>query len=1344
MKYFFHLVRSLIISAILVLLLIDKAFAYTLSDDFSVDSRAQYLVTPTWVQGGNPQFLYDAGGQRLQVITGDNVGLQFEKALPTASDSGVLGLDFLPTKKYPYGGELHVRLRQDANNYYEIISTDGYGPGRVDKVVNGQAVDSAAFATGYNQNISYHLSVNFTPGEVRVEAFGQVITLTGNSAGILVGTIEVELRQQSAYFDNISFTNEVGPVAPTAEAGSNQTVIEGQSVTLDGSGSFDPDGAIVSYLWEQTTGTSVSFNATAVKPSFTAPPSSGTSETLGFTLTVTDDSGAMASDTVTVTVQPQGAAYAFSDDFSVDSRAQYLVTPTWVQGGNPQFLYDAGGQRLQVVTGDNVGLQFEKALPTASDSGVLGLDFLPTKKYPNGGELHVRLRQDANNYYEIISTDGYGPGRVDKVVNGQAVDSAAFATGYNQNISYHLSVGFTPESVRVEAFGQVITLTGNSAGILVGTIEVELRQQSAYFDNISFTNEVGPVAPTAEAGSNQTVIEGQSVTLDGSGSFDPDGAIVSYLWEQTTGTSVSFNATAVKPSFTAPPSSGTSETLGFTLTVTDDSGAMASDTVTVTVQPQGAAYAFSDDFSVDSRAQYLVTPTWVQGGNPQFLYDAGGQRLQVVTGDNVGLQFEKALPTASDSGVLGLDFLPTKKYPNGGELHVRLRQDANNYYEIISTDGYGPGRVDKVVNGQAVDSAAFATGYNQNISYHLSVSFTPGEVRVEAFGQVITLTGNSAGILVGTIEVELRQQSAYFDNISFTNEVGPVAPTAEAGSNQTVIEGQSVTLDGSGSFDPDGAIVSYLWEQTTGTSVSFNATAVKPSFTAPPSSGTSETLGFTLTVTDDSGAMASDTVTVTVQPQGAAYAFSDDFSVDSRAQYLVTPTWVQGGNPQFLYDAGGQRLQVVTGDNVGLQFEKALPTASDSGVLGLDFLPTKKYPNGGELHVRLRQDANNYYEIISTDGYGPGRVDKVVNGQAVDSAAFATGYNQNISYHLSVGFTPESVRVEAFGQVITLTGNSAGILVGTIEVELRQQTAYFDNISFTSPYNAYPIARFQSQLQSGQPPFTVIFDASKSIDPDGAIMQYLWDFGDGLNTEGMIATHSYASGGSYTVTLTVRDDNSNLDSKVMNIWNDSDRYVAIGDSISWGSADDIFADGIGFEPILAALLNSETGYENIVANEGVRGDTSADGLNLLPSILVNYPDSRYFLILFGSNDAFIPVPSGWNLMPGDPGYAGTFKDNMQRMITAIEQSGKIPYLAKIPFSNGSFAFLTTFTAEYNSVVDELAVSNGIDVVPPNLYCLFESYPNQLSDGLHPNGVGYQSMAQWWLDALTGQNSGACF
>ncbi len=50
------------------------------------------------------------------------------------------------------------------------------------------------------------------------------------------------------------------------------------------------------------------------------------------------------------------------------------------------------------------------------------------------------------------------------------------------------------------------------------------------------------------------------------------------------------------------------------------------------------------------------------------------------------------------------------------------------------------------------------------------------------------------------------------------------------------------------------------------------------------------------------------------------------------------------------------------------------------------------------------------------------------------------------------------------------------------------------------------------------------FDGTNSSDPDGSIVSYTWDFGDGAGATGATAAHLYAADGSYTVTLTVTDD----------------------------------------------------------------------------------------------------------------------------------------------------------------------------------------------------------------------------
>ena len=90
---------------------------------------------------------------------------------------------------------------------------------------------------------------------------------------------------------------------PKANAGPDQHVIEGDTVSLDASNSSDLDGSIVSYQWTQTSGPTVELSDSGLaNPTFTAPNVESAGETLTFKVTVTDNEGQESIDTVQIYV----------------------------------------------------------------------------------------------------------------------------------------------------------------------------------------------------------------------------------------------------------------------------------------------------------------------------------------------------------------------------------------------------------------------------------------------------------------------------------------------------------------------------------------------------------------------------------------------------------------------------------------------------------------------------------------------------------------------------------------------------------------------------------------------------------------------------------------------------------------------------------------------------------------------------------------------------------------------------------------------------------------------------------------------------------------------------------
>ncbi|MFC9734118.1 beta-propeller fold lactonase family protein [Streptomyces roseolus] len=81
--------------------------------------------------------------------------------------------------------------------------------------------------------------------------------------------------------------------------------------------------------------------------------------------------------------------------------------------------------------------------------------------------------------------------------------------------------------------------------------------------------------------------------------------------------------------------------------------------------------------------------------------------------------------------------------------------------------------------------------------------------------------------------------------------------------------------------------------------------------------------------------------------------------------------------------------------------------------------------------------------------------------------------------------------------------------------------------------NQGPVAKISTLYSGGQ---TGVFTASGSADPDGSVVRYEWDFGDGTTatTTRPEITHTFAQAGAWTVTVTAVDDEGCSDDRIFN------------------------------------------------------------------------------------------------------------------------------------------------------------------------------------------------------------------
>jgi PKD repeat protein len=322
-------------------------------------------------------------------------------------------------------------------------------------------------------------------------------------------------------------------------------------------------------------------------------------------------------------------------------------------------------------------------------------------------------------------------------------------------------------------------------------------------------------------------------------------------------------------------------------------------------------------------------------------------------------------------------------------------------------------------------------------------------------------------------------------------------------SPQIPLVGQTVTFDGSKSYDTDGRVVSYSWTLTDGsTTKSFSGSTFTYSYSHYGDSVV------TLTVTDDLGDTGTTSVTVHVNAinviakinanptSGSAplnVKFDGSGSYDPDGGNIVSYQWDFGDG-----STGTGSVVYHTYYNAGT-YTVTLTVTDDEGTIGYTSVTITVYSFPGYASFTYNPTTPYVGETVTFDG----------SSSTASSGAVIT------EYHWLINSIQQAV---TSSPTWTYSFSSAGSYnVGLYIVD-------------SSGYTSTTTTQTVTVVERPKADFTVsgTFEVNSlltfTFTGKGSITSYNWDFGDGsTSTQGPTTTHSYSNPGTYTVRLTVSD-----------------------------------------------------------------------------------------------------------------------------------------------------------------------------------------------------------------------------
>ncbi|WP_327328886.1 malectin domain-containing carbohydrate-binding protein [Halobellus limi] len=889
----------------------------------------------------------------------------------------------------------------------------------------------------------------------------------------------VEIVKQSPDNDQPTASFTYSPSDPTT----------GESVSFDAAGSSDSDGSIQSYDWDFDGDGTTDATGESVSHTFA---SSG-DQTVE--LTVTDDGGATATATQTVSVSStqQGQQVLYR----VSAGGPEIA----VQNG-PDWESDNGTAPSQYRVGGGDGatdwnsftpdppLQYDvgSAVPASTPDAVFEYE-----RYGNDGSVDWEFPVTQGETYEVrlyfieqySEANGTGERVMDVSMEGQTVLN---------DYDVVAEVGY--KNATMKSF-EVTADDGN--------LDISVAQDGGDHNPNVFGVEViqpgtdganQPPEATIDAPADGSLFQaGDTINFSGSATDPEDGTLSGTDLEWT----VRFlhnehwhpyldSVSGSSGSFTVPTSGHDfhdDTAYQINLTATDSQG--ATDTETVVVEPDKVDLTFDTQPSgleIDIDSIPHTTPQ-VHDSLIGFEHTVSAPQTQCM--DGTEYQFEGW----SDGGAAQ----HTITVPNSDTTYTA------NYTAVGPCDG-GDSTIAQAVASQnapadQIDLQEIQLAINW-WSTSAEVPNTGGEtISLQEIQQLINAWSTSATVGDGG-------DGNQAPDAAFT--VSPSDPATD----------EQVSFDASGSSDSDGAIASYEWDFGDGTT----ATGASPSH-AYDSAGT---YTVTLTVTDDDGAIDTTTQQVTVSAPHTQYVVYRLNAGNSSVPAVDDgPDWEN--DTEYLQAAGQQSTPDTWGANYSVG--NAVPDSTPDAIF-----ESERWTDAGPIDYDIPVTAGETYEVrlyfieqwSQAQNSGDRVMDVSMEGQTVlndyDTVA-EVGYKNATMETIEV--TPQD---GALDLTLTQDGGSAKPFVYGIEIltEGGEQV----NQPPTAGFHVHDPVAGQSATYH-----------SESTDSDGSIQSYEWDFdGDGTfeeSTTNAQIQHTFDSGGDYDVTLKVTDDDGATDTATQTV-----------------------------------------------------------------------------------------------------------------------------------------------------------------------------------------------------------------